>query len=165
MTYGYYQNQNPNGAFGREESHFENLPKSKYAPLPWKINDELNGGWSGFDKSKFQKVKDEGYGIQMFYNPKPLMYQYYTLLSEISEVLFEDEVEWSGKYWSRTGDAYQGKMMGYEDLIGEWEVTSTNSLFTYVDETGKPRYWDWKGSQPFAKNVIIEKDEEGTGRC
>ena len=21
---------------------FENLPKSKYAPLPWKINDELN---------------------------------------------------------------------------------------------------------------------------
>ena len=46
MTYGYYQNQNPEGAFGREESHFENLPKSKYAPLPWKINDELNGGWS-----------------------------------------------------------------------------------------------------------------------
>ena len=41
-------------------------------------------------------MKDEGYGIQMFYNPKPLMYQYYTLLSEISEVLFEDEVEWSG---------------------------------------------------------------------
>ena len=52
MTYGYYQNQNPEGAFGREESHFENLPKSKYAPLPWKINDELNGGWSGFDKMK-----------------------------------------------------------------------------------------------------------------
>ena len=49
MTYGYYQNQNPSGAFGREESHFENLPKSKYAPLPWKINDELNGGWSGFN--------------------------------------------------------------------------------------------------------------------
>ena len=41
--------------FGREASHFENLPKSKYAPLPWKINDELNGGWNGFDKSKFQK--------------------------------------------------------------------------------------------------------------
>lgn len=163
MTYGYYQNQNPNGAFGREESHFENLPKSKYAPLPWKINDELDGGWSKFDKSKFQKVKDEGYGIQMFYNPKPLKYQYYTLLSKISEVLFEDEVEWSGKYWSRTGDAYQGKMMGYEDLIGEWEVTSTNSLFTYVDETGKPRWWDWKGSQQFAKNVIIGKDKEGTG--
>ena len=82
------------GAFGREESHFENLPKSKYAPLPWKINDELNGGWNGFDKSKFQKVKDEGYGIQMFYNPKPLMYQYYTLLSEISKVLLM--MKWSG---------------------------------------------------------------------
>lgn len=163
MTYGYYQNQNPNGAFGREESHFENLPKSKYAPLPWKINDELSGGWNGFDKSKFQKVKDEGYGIQMFYNPKPLMYQYYTLLSEISKILFEDEVEWSGKYWSRTGEAYQGKMMGYEDLIGEWEVTSTNSLFTYVDEEGNPRWWDWKGSQPFKENVIIKKDKEGTG--
>ena len=163
MTYGYYQNQNPNGAFGREESHFENLPKSKYAPLPWKINDELNGGWSGFDKSKFQKVKDEGYGIQMFYNPKPLMYQYYVLLSEISEVLFDDGVEWSGKYWSRTGEAYQGKMLGYEDLVGEWKVTSSNSLFTYVDEEGNPRWWDWKGSQEFEKNVIIEKDEEGTG--
>ena len=163
MTYGYYQNQNPNGAFGRQESHFENLPKSKYAPLPWKINDELNGGWDGFDKGKFQRVKSEGYGVQMFYNPKPLKYQYYTLLSQISEVLFEDEVEWSGKYWSRTGDAYQGKMFGYEDLIGEWEVTSTNSLFTYVDEEGNPRWWDWKGSQQFEKNVIIEKDEKGTG--
>lgn len=163
MAYGYYQNQNPDGAFGREESHFENLPKSKYAPLPWKINDELKGGWDGFDKSKFQKVKDEGYGVQMFYNPKPLMYQYYTLLTEISKVLFEDEVEWSGKYWSRTGEAYQGKMMGYEDLVGEWEVTSTNSLFTYVDEKGNPRWWDWKGSQQFEKNVIIEKDAQGTG--
>lgn len=163
MAYGYYQNQNPDGAFGREESHFENLPKSKYAPLPWKINDELKGGWDGFDKSKFQKVKDEGYGVQMFYNPKPLMYQYYTLLTEISKILFEDEVEWSGKYWSRTGEAYQGKMMGYEDLVGEWEVTSTNSLFTYVDEKGNPRWWDWKGSQQFEKNVIIEKDAQGTG--
>lgn len=163
MAYGYYQNQNPDGAFGREESHFENLPKSRYAPLPWKINDELKGGWDGFDKSKFQKVKDEGYGVQMFYNPKPLMYQYYTLLTEISKVLFEDEVEWSGKYWSRTGEAYQGKMMGYEDLVGEWEVTSTNSLFTYVDEKGNPRWWDWKGSQQFEKNVIIEKDAQGTG--
>lgn len=163
MAYGYYQNQNPDGAFGREESHFENLPKSRYAPLPWKINDELKGGWDGFDKSKFQKVKDEGYGVQMFYNPKPLMYQYYTLLTEISKILFEDEVEWSGKYWSRTGEAYQGKMMGYEDLVGEWEVTSTNSLFTYVDEKGNPRWWDWKGSQQFEKNVIIEKDAQGTG--
>lgn len=163
MTYGYYQNQNRNGAFGREKSHFENLPRSKYAPLPWKINDELNGGWNGFDKSKFQKVKDEGYGIQMFYNPKPLMYQYYTLLTEISKVLFEDEVEWSGKYWNRTGEAYQGKMMGYEDLIGEWEVTSTNSLFTFVDEEGNPLWWDWKGSRQFEKNVIIEKDKDGTG--
>lgn len=72
-------------------------------------------------------MKDEGYGIQMFYNPKPLMYQYYTLLSEISKVLFDDEVEWSGKYWNRTGEAYQGKMMGYEDLVGEWKVTSSNS--------------------------------------
>lgn len=163
MTYGYYQNQNRNGAFGREKSHFENLPRSKYAPLPWKINDELNGGWNGFDKSKFQRVKDEGYGIQMFYNPKPLMYQYYTLLTEISKVLFEDEVEWSGKYWNRTGEAYQGKMMGYEDLIGEWEVTSTNSLFTFVNEEGNPLWWDWKGSQQFEKNVIIEKDKDGTG--
>lgn len=163
MIYGYYQNQAPNGAFGRESSHFENLPKSKYSPLPWKINDELNGGWSGFDRSKFQRVKDEGYGVQMFYNPQPLNYQYYTLFTEISKVLYEDEVEWSGKYWSREGTAYQGKMVGYEDLVGEWEVTSTNSLFTYVNEAGNPLWWDWKGSQQFAKNVIIEKDAEGTG--
>lgn len=39
-------------------------------------------------------MKDEGYGIQMFYNPKPLMYQYYTLLSEISKVLLM--MKWSG---------------------------------------------------------------------
>ena len=54
-------------------------------------------------------------------------------------------------------------MLGYEDLVGEWKVTSSNSLFTYADEEGNPRWWDWKGSQEFEKNVIIEKDEEGTG--
>lgn len=163
MMYGYYQNQVPSGAFGRESTHFQNLPKSKYSPLPWKINDELKGGWSGFDRSKFQRVKDEGYGVQMFYNPQPLNYQYYTLFTEISKILFGDEVEWSGNYWSREGTAYQGKMVKYEDLVGEWEVTSSTSLFTYVDETGTPRWWDWKGSQKFDKNVIIEKDAEGTG--
>ena len=80
-------------------------------------------------------------------------------------MLFDDGVEWSGKYWSRTGEAYQGKMLGYEDLVGEWKVTSSNSLFTYVDEEGNPRWWDWKRQvQEFEEGiVIIEKDEEGTG--
>lgn len=162
VTYGFYQDQAPNGAFGRESSHFQNLPKSKYSPLPWKINDQLNGGWSGFDKSKFQKVKDEGYGVQMFYNPQPLNYQYYILFTEISKILFGDEVEWSGNYWSREGEAYKGKMID-SDLSGEWEVTSSNSLFSYFDEEGNFKWWDWKGSQKFEKNVIIEKDAEGTG--
>ena len=54
-------------------------------------------------------------------------------------------------------------MLGYEDVVGELQGTDSNSLLTYVDEEGNPRWWDWKGSQELEKNVIIEKDEEGTG--
>ncbi|MCO7114236.1 hypothetical protein NIB75_22055 [Bacteroides uniformis] len=58
-------------------------------------------------------------------------------------------MKWSGA--ASTGAVsvklIEGKMLGYEDLVGEWKVTSSNSLFTYVDEEGNPRWWDWKGSR------------------
>ena len=45
MCYGTYQRY----AKGREEN-FAGLPKSKYGPYSLKINNEYNGGWSGFNQ-------------------------------------------------------------------------------------------------------------------
>lgn len=162
MTYGYYQNQADYMQRGKgREVNFEGLPKSKYCPTPLKINDELNGGWSYFNADYIQDMKDSGYGLQMFYNPKPQLYNYSYFFSKVSSILFGDEVEWSGKYYTRTSDApIQGKpLSGYEALLGEWTATSTNSLYVYIDEENNPRWWDWSGSQKF--DVRIEEKEAG----
>ena len=71
MCYGTYQRY----AKGREEN-FTGLPKSKYGPYSLKINNEYNGGWSGFNQETIQNLKDAGYGLQVFYNPEPRIYSY-----------------------------------------------------------------------------------------
>ena len=58
MCYGTYQRY----AKGREEN-FAGLPKSKYGPYSLKINNEYNGGWSGFNQETIQDLKDAGYGL------------------------------------------------------------------------------------------------------
>lgn len=162
ITYGYYQNQADYMRYGKgREVNFEGLPKSKFCPTPLKINNELNGGWSDFNAAYIQDMKDSGYGLQMFYNPNPRLYNYTSYFSTVSTILFDDEVEWSGKYYTRTSEApiAGNPMSGYEALLGEWSATSTNSLYVYVDELGNPRWWDWGGSQKF--DIRIEEREAG----
>lgn len=157
ITYGYYQNQS-NPAFGNE-ALFEGLPKSKYCPMPWKINEELAGGWTRFNQDNFESLKEQGYGLQMFYNPKPMLYNYQGLFSTIADIYYDDTVEWSGKYYNRTGTAYNGQPSTYDYFIGEWEATSSNSLYVYIDENDNPRWWDWGGSH--TTTIRIEPKEEG----
>lgn len=97
MCYGTYQRY----AKGREEN-FAGLPKSKYGPYSLKINNEYNGGWSGFNQETIQDLKDAGYGLQVFYNPEPRTFSYDHYFTAVSKVLYNDEVEWTGKYYNRT---------------------------------------------------------------
>lgn len=161
MTYGFYQNQADYMRSGKgREVNFEGLPKSKYCPTPLKINEELNGGWNYFNPSYIQDMKDSGYGLQMFYNPKPRQYSYDRFFSAVSEILFNDQVEWTGKYYTRTdATAIQGTTTAYESYLGEWTATSSNSLYVYIDEENTPRWWDWGGKQEF--DIRIEQKEAG----
>ncbi len=144
---------------GREEN-FAGLPKSKYGPYSLKINNEYNGGWSGFNQETIQNLKDAGYGLQVFYNPEPRIYSYDHYFTAVSKVLYNDEVEWTGKYYNRTDfTSIQGTKLAYESYLGEWAATSSNSLYIYIDEDNNPRWWDWSGSQKF--NVRIEEKEAG----
>lgn len=155
MCYGTYQRY----AKGREEN-FTGLPKSKYGPYSLKINNEYNGGWSGFNQETIQDLKDAGYGLQVFYNPEPRIYSYDHYFTAVSKVLYNDEVEWTGKYYERTGfSAINATKSAYESYLGEWAATSSNSLYVYVDEENNPRWWDWGGSQKF--NIRIEEKEAG----
>lgn len=161
MTYGYYQNQADYMRSGKgREANFEGLSKSQYCPTPLKINEELNGGWNYFNPSYIQDMKDSGYGVQMFYNPKPRQYSYDRFFSAVSEILFNDQVEWTGKYYTRTdATAIQGTTTAYESYLGEWTATSSNSLYVYIDEENTPRWWDWGGKQEF--DIRIEEKEAG----
>lgn len=155
MCYGTYQRY----AKGREEN-FTGLPKSKYGPYSLKINNEYNGGWSGFNQETIQDLKDAGYGLQVFYNPEPRTFSYDHYFTAVSKVLYNDEVEWTGKYYERTGfSAINATKSAYESYLGEWSATSSNSLYVYVDEENNPRWWDWGGSQKF--NIRIEEKEAG----
>lgn len=155
MCYGTYQRY----AKGREEN-FAGLPKSKYGPYSLKINKEYNGGWDSFNQETIQDLKDAGYGLQVFYNPEPGIYSYDHYFTAVSKVLYNDEVEWTGKYYERTGfSAINGTKSAYESYLGEWAATSSNSLYVYVDEENNPRWWDWGGSQKF--NIRIEEKEAG----
>lgn len=155
MCYGTYQRY----AKGREEN-FTGLPKSKYGPYSLKINNEYNGGWDSFNQETIQDLKDAGYGLQVFYNPEPGIYSYDHYFTAVSKVLYNDEVEWTGKYYERTGfSAINGTKSAYESYLGEWAATSSNSLYVYVDEENNPRWWDWGGSQKF--NIRIEEKEAG----
>lgn len=160
ITFGYYQNQASYDRAKGREVNFTGLTRSQYCPTPLKINDELKGGWSKFRPEDIQSMKDDGYGLQMFYNPNPGIYSYDHYFTVVSKILFNDEVEWTGKYYTRTdATPIQGTIANYESYLGEWEATSSNSLFVYIDEENNPRWWDWSGSQKFT--ISIKEKEAG----
>lgn len=155
MCYGTYQRY----VKGREEN-MTGLTPAKYCPYSLKINEEYDGGWTRFSQETIRDAKEAGYGLQVFYNPKPRTYSYDHYFSAVSEILFNDKVEWTGKYYARTdAAAIQGTKSTYETYLGEWNATSSNSLYVYIDEENNPRWWDWSGSQQF--NVRIEEKEAG----
>ncbi|MGL4518943.1 MAG: BT_3987 domain-containing protein [Phocaeicola sp.] len=155
MCYGTYQRY----VKGRE-TNFTGLPRSKYGPFSLKINDEYNGGWRNYSDATMQDLKNEGYGFQMFYNPKPRTYSYDHYFSAVSNILFDEAVTWTGNYYDRTGFApIKGVKKNYEAYLGEWSGMSSNSLYYLIDEHGVGKWWDWGGSQSFS--IRVEEREAG----
>lgn len=155
MFFGTYQTY----VKGRE-SHTTGLTKAKYCPYSLKINEEYLGGWGNFNPSVVQDMKDAGYRWHMFYNPKPRKYAYDYYFSVSSKIWFNDEVAWSGVYYNRTEDTpNQAERSTYDYYLGNWKGTSQTSLFLYIDEENKPRWWDWGGAQPM--NVRFEENVPG----
>ncbi len=160
MTYGYYQNQASYPNTKGREANFDGLPKAKYCPTPLRIGTELNGGWARFNEDYIRDMKDSGYGLQVFYDIKSQDYDYSPYFTAIGNILYEDKVEWSGYCYSRTGlSPIEGMRSIYESYLGEWDATSSNSLYVYIDEENNPRWWDWGGSQTF--DIRIEEKEAG----
>lgn len=155
MCYGTYQRY----VKGREQN-MTGLTPEKYCPYSLKINEEYDGGWSGFNPSTVQDMKDAGYGLQVFYNPKPRTYSYGHYFTAISKILYNDEVDWTGNYYTRTdATPVQGQKSDFDSYLGEWGATSSNSLYVYTDENNNPRWWDWGGQQQF--NIRVEEKEAG----
>ena len=64
-------------------------------------------------KETIQDLKDAGYGLQVFYNPEPRTFSYDHYFTAVSKVLYNDEVEWTGKYYNRTDfTSIQGTKIG-----------------------------------------------------
>lgn len=155
MCYGTYQRYVKD-----REANFDGLTKAKYCPYSLKINDQYDGGWYGFSAETITDAKEAGYGLQVFYNPKPQLYSYDRYFSAVSTIIYGDEVQWTGNYYTRTSDAAQkGAKLEYESYLGNYTVTSSNSLYVYIDEANNPRWWDWGGQHSF--NVRIEEKEAG----
>lgn len=160
MTYGYYQNQASYPNTKGREANFEGLTKAQYCPTPLRIDGDLNGGWAGFNADYIRDMKASGYGLQIFYNIKPMEYDYSPYFTAVSDILFADNVEWSGKCYSRTAlSPVEGTRLAYESYLGEWDATSSNSLYVYIDEQNTPKWWDWGGSQTF--DIRVEEKEVG----
>lgn len=126
MCYGTY------GNYGKErEEMFTGLSRDKYGPYSLMISEEIDYGWYGFSEEDMRDMKDSGYGIQVFYCPKPRENNYKYLFSTVSDILYDDEVVWSGKYYERTElEPLKAVVVdGYDYFLGEWEVASSASFY------------------------------------
>lgn len=144
--YGYYGTWN--------ESRLANitgLEKTKYCPYAVNLKyDESNGG---YDLANIKKVRTSGYGIQMFYNLKARDYDYSKAFSQFGNILFDDDVEWTGRIFEKTAAQGEIYIPSYQSYIGTWTLTSNQALYWHT-EGGT--YWQWK--DPITYTLRIEEN-------
>ena len=127
------------------------LDKSQYSPAP--INLNYIETTSGYTSDFQRRNRSEGFGVQVFYNPQPMRFEYAKLLSEVGTILFDDEIVWTGVVYPKNTDVPLSSKPSYEDYIGEWEITSNSSL--YHDGA----WWQW--GQPLTTTLTFEKNVDG----
>lgn len=132
------------------------LGKMKYGPSSFNLNFSADNG--GYSLSDAQRARNEGYGIQMFYNLKA-NYDYSTGLNKIGNILFDDDVKWTGKTFQKTSFSGDDFKPSYASYIGTWKLKPSQGLFYYISEDGKSRLWDWTDRVTFT--LRIEEHEAG----
>lgn len=94
------------------------------------------------------KVKKEEYGMFAFYNLN-ISRNATRVFNEMSEVIYGEQVKWSGKYYERTEFAPKtGKKADYNDYLGTWTIKGSKSLKLKGDK------WEQGEAQSFIINII-----------
>lgn len=120
------------------------MEKSQYGPSSFNLDYTASRG--GYDLSHAERLRPEGWGIQMFYNLKPQNYDYSTQFNQIANVLFDDDVEWTGLVYSKTATTGTATIPTYESYLGKWTLKPDRGLFYY---TAGP-WWDWTDNVEFS---------------
>lgn len=100
------------------------------------------------------KVKKENYGMFAFYNLN-ISRNATRVFNEMSEVIYDKQVKWSGNYYERTEFAPKtGKKADYNDYLGTWTVTANKSLRLDGSE------WKQGEAQSFTINIIEDEKDK-----
>lgn len=100
------------------------------------------------------KVKKENYGMFAFYNLN-ISRNATRVFNEMSEVIYDKQVKWSGNYYERTEFAPKtGKKADYNDYLGTWTVTANKSLRLDGSE------WKQGKAQSFIINIIEDEKDK-----
>lgn len=137
---------------GGREATITGLGKAKYSPYPINLKYDF-GGQSGFETARVEQSRAEGYGIQMFYNLKPRDYDYSPAFNRLGQMLFDDDVNWTGRIFDKTDMQGTITTPSYQSYIGTWTLTPNRTLYWY---TAGP-WWDWKGT-PLTYTIRIEQN-------
>lgn len=129
------------------------MDKSQYGPSSFNL--DYSAGNGGYDLSHVERLRPEGWGILMFYNLKPRNYDYSTQFNQIGNVLFDDDVEWTGKIYDKTSVTGTINKPSYDSYLGTWTLKPDRGLFWY---TPGP-WWDWSDNVEFT--LRFEEYESG----
>lgn len=141
------------GSWQDRHGNITGLDKKKYNPIPINLNFSASNG--GYRLSYIQNARNQGFGIQMFYDLRSGSYDYTELFNNVSNVIFGDKVEWTGVTYAKNSVSGTTVKPSYSSYIGSWDVASANSL--YINYGGG--YWDWSGSM--AATMTIEEKVAG----
>lgn len=106
------------------------------------------------NSTHLNNVKDKGYGMFAFYNLNINRYSK-RVFNEMSQAIYNKEVEWSGKYFERTEFSPKtGKKADYNDYLGTWTVTASKSLKLNGTK------WEQGENQSFTINIIEDEKDK-----
>lgn len=137
LDYAYYGLY---GTWNDRHASITGLDKKNYCPIPINLNFSASNG--GYRMSYVNQMIDQGFKIQMFYDLRSGSYDYTELFNNVSNVIFGDEVEWTGVTYAKNSASGTTVKPAYSSYLGSWDITSAQSLYIYYAGP----WWDWSGS-------------------
>lgn len=134
-------------------SSITGMTKKQYCPSSFNL--DLSASNGGYSLAHSQQIRTEGYGIQMFYNLKANNFDYSKAFNKIGNILFDDDVIWTGRTYTKVSETGEAYVPSYESYLGTWILTPSQGLYWY---TPGP-WWDWKNDVSFT--LQIEENVKG----